>query len=507
MLRDTVHHGTVPPLALFCIVALAPYTDQLHALGAPRVPYRDLLMHPVPVRSHDLDLSLSDTHLPLLQQIPSTPNFTLITLLSLPGCAHISDDTVSELRRLNTLIALDLRATHLTTYGVTVLSRGLSSAQDDSGLHKKAGPWGLRIISLHGCTKVTDAAFAYLRLTNCTRAAVKKQLGVLGFQPSRSRTLFHPSKISVSLCSLEEMAATSSPATPLYPSPPESVFRIHINKLSPSPLTNSQSKNSKRSLISSPPPFTLQPQPAADAEDNFTSVPSNAVTSSLFAASDPTRQRPSSPPSFYRDTGKKTNRPFQIQHAQFGSSEPDPLAVVRFPPPWNLLETSSRPLATNTTSYKQQRDLPCFNGPVRIGKRNAAAVKDVANMLANKRLRRQHSPASFEAVSGIPTESRNPFAKQVTSVFSESSPRTSKHPNRSQEEPHRPAIDGVDRPDRLEGSGSDLPNTKPLKPITSLRVPVLPKEFLPELKQTLSVQNSSRPKVALKQSRLSFPPL
>ncbi|KAI6039062.1 hypothetical protein EDC04DRAFT_2868175 [Pisolithus marmoratus] len=167
---DRVHcTGTVPPLALFCIVALAPYTDQLHALDASRVPYRDLLlpevrndpriwvtlaqvMHPLPARSHDLDLSLSDAHLPLLQQIPSTPSFTLITLLSLPRCTHVSDDTVSELRRLNTLIALDLRATHLTTYGVTVLSRGL-----------KVGPWGLRILSLHGCTKVTDAVLPVLK--------------------------------------------------------------------------------------------------------------------------------------------------------------------------------------------------------------------------------------------------------------------------------------------------------------------------------------------------------
>ncbi|KAI6167031.1 hypothetical protein EDD17DRAFT_1469341 [Pisolithus thermaeus] len=177
---DTVHCGTVPPLALFCIVALAPYTDQLHALGAPRIPYRDLLlpevlsdprvwvtiaqvMYPAPVHSHDIDLSLSDTHLPLLQQIPSAPNFTLISLLSLPGCTHVSDDTVSELRRLNTLIALDLRATHLTTYGVTVLSRGLSLTRDDSGLYKKAGPWGLRILSLHGCAKVTDTVLPVLK--------------------------------------------------------------------------------------------------------------------------------------------------------------------------------------------------------------------------------------------------------------------------------------------------------------------------------------------------------
>ncbi|KAI6108969.1 hypothetical protein EV401DRAFT_393060 [Pisolithus croceorrhizus] len=345
-----------------------------------------------------------------------------------------------------------------------------------------------------------------LRFTNCTRAAVEKHLGTVGFQLSRSRTLFHPSKVSVSLCSLEEMAAASSPPVALYPSLPESVFRIHISKLSSSPPANPQSKNNKRSLTSTPSLFTSSPQSAVDILNelnDFMSDPSDALTLP-FTASDPTRQRLSSPPSFYRDTGKKATRPPPRRHTLFDSAEPDSLAVVRPPPPWNILETYERPLVANTTSYRRQRDLPCFNGPARIDKRNAGAVKDVANMLADKRLKRKHSSASPDAILGVPTKSRNPFVRQVTSVFPESSPRVSKYPDRSPEEPCISVVGCADPTDKPEGLESSRP-AKLLKPITSLRVPVLPQECLPGLKQTC--QNTPIPKPTLKQTRLSFPPL
>ncbi|KIK31222.1 hypothetical protein PISMIDRAFT_137401 [Pisolithus microcarpus 441] len=341
-----------------------------------------------------------------------------------------------------------------------------------------------------------------LRFTNCTRAAVEKHLGTLGFQLSRSRTFFHPSKISVSLCSLEEMAANSSPPIALYPSLPESVFRIHISKLSSSPPANPQSTNHEHSLTSALSLFTSSLQPAAgipNIPNKSASVPSNAITLP-FTASGPPQQRPSSPPSFYRDTRKKAIRPPPRPHALFDSAEPDSLAVVRPPPPWNVLETHERPLATNTTSYRRQRNLPCFNDPARIDKRNAGAVKDVANMVAGKQLKRKHSPASPVATLGVPTKLRNPFARHATSVFSKSSPRVSKHPDRSPEELCISAV-GCAEPERSRSSR----RTKPLKPITSLRVPVLPKECLPELEQ--DCQNTPIPKVALKQTRLSFPPL
>lgn len=171
----------VPPLAFFCIAALAPYPDQLHAIGPLRVAYKaDALsglclsnptiwatiaqvMHPLPDHLRHLHLPLADISLPLLQQIPSSHHFSLLTLLALPNCKHVSDDTISELRRINTLTALDLRATRISTYGLTVLSRGLSVSQDDSGAFKRTGSWGLRILSLHSCTNVTNEALPILK--------------------------------------------------------------------------------------------------------------------------------------------------------------------------------------------------------------------------------------------------------------------------------------------------------------------------------------------------------
>ncbi|KAH7930787.1 hypothetical protein BV22DRAFT_999811 [Leucogyrophana mollusca] len=195
-------HRVVPPLAYFCIRALSAYPDQLHVLGHIRIPYRpDILralipccngstggeardmaehgrlclqavdprlwatiaqvMHPLPYSLRDLDLPLADLHLPLLQQIPSTPHFSLVTLLSLPCCKELCDETISALRKLNSLVALDLRGTPVSSYGVNVLARGLSWDRSE-GRASRVGPWGLRILRLHSCRKVDNGVFSAL---------------------------------------------------------------------------------------------------------------------------------------------------------------------------------------------------------------------------------------------------------------------------------------------------------------------------------------------------------
>ncbi|KAG0707776.1 hypothetical protein DFH29DRAFT_1053385 [Suillus ampliporus] len=219
---------TVPPLAYFCIRALTPYADQLHHLQHP-IPFRrdviralipskivprDVLvarkqdsrskidsdtlcsgfdvqstdprlwatiaqvMHPLPAEFRDYEIPLSDGHLPLLQQVPSRENFSFVTLLALPGCGEVSDETIGVIRRLNTLIALDLRGTSIGSYGLTVLARGLSWSDDE--LQSRTGCWGLRILRLHSCTNIGNEALPILskfpllssidlRFTRCTR--------------------------------------------------------------------------------------------------------------------------------------------------------------------------------------------------------------------------------------------------------------------------------------------------------------------------------------------------
>ncbi|KIJ69411.1 hypothetical protein HYDPIDRAFT_36476 [Hydnomerulius pinastri MD-312] len=274
--------GTVPPLAYFCIRTLSAFPEQLHTLGHLRFTYRDdvarallpsrsqcestpqgtenadfditaldprlwstlaQVMHPLPEQLHDLDLPLADIHLPLLQQIPSTPDFSLVTLLSLPNCREICDDTIVELRRLNGLVALDLRGTSVSPYGLTVLARGLSWTQDeDSGFKRRTGIWGLRILRLHSCTSIDNKVLPILhkfpllsaidlRFTRCTRAAVRKQLGDLGFNSLSKKSLFHPAPLSLALCTLDKIASSFQTPISLYSCPPESVFRIHVDEL------------------------------------------------------------------------------------------------------------------------------------------------------------------------------------------------------------------------------------------------------------------------------------
>ncbi|KAF8844974.1 hypothetical protein BDN67DRAFT_921164 [Paxillus ammoniavirescens] len=278
--------GVVPPLAYFCIKALSPFPEQLHTLAHLQFSYRDDLaralfplrsqldediqqstqcsgapnfdttaldprlwatfaqiIHPLPEQLHDLDLPLANIHLPLLQQIPNTPIFSLVTLLSLPNCNHVCDDTISELRRLNSLVALDLRGTNITPYALTVLARGLSwTSDDDSASRRRTGLWGLRILRLHSCTRIDNKAISVLqkfpllsvvdlRFTQCTGSAVKRHLSSLGFSSSGHKHLFHPAPLSLALYTFDNLATTASNPISPYSCPLHSVFRIHVDEL------------------------------------------------------------------------------------------------------------------------------------------------------------------------------------------------------------------------------------------------------------------------------------
>ena len=190
----------LPPLEYFCIKALIEWPDQIHALGPAQLRYEpplnrndfDIIQaliptyHPFSPDHDDFDLQLvdprlwavlaqifgelppsfrsytlplSDVHLPLLQRIPSTSHFSLITVLSLSKCRHLTDDTVVELRELHTLAALDASVTALGTWGVLRLAKTLSWSDGDD--EPNAGPqrrglWGLRVLYLSNCLNVDN---------------------------------------------------------------------------------------------------------------------------------------------------------------------------------------------------------------------------------------------------------------------------------------------------------------------------------------------------------------
>ncbi|KAI0950378.1 hypothetical protein AcV7_008864 [Taiwanofungus camphoratus] len=263
----------VPSLAYFCIKKLLEHPDQVHSLGVARILYQlpespgayDILRALIPSYRADeeLDLSqvdprlwaciiqiyralppafrtytlpLSDVHLPLLQRIPSTPDFALLTVLELPGCGGLTDDTVVELRVLHGLCAFDASGTALSAWGISRLSKTLVFAEDEEQLggiltRPRRGPWGLRMLSLRNCMNVGNKIFNSLtkfpllsvvdvRGTRCQQRVASP------FQPSRDTALFHPASLSASLSHLSQV--TSAPDVLFSNSKP---FMIHVKGL------------------------------------------------------------------------------------------------------------------------------------------------------------------------------------------------------------------------------------------------------------------------------------
>ena len=152
-------------LVSLCIQTLLPYVDQID------LPYRlqprsttldELIPDPAHIDTRlwaaliqiydDLPPFLTshktDTHLALLQSIPSTPSFSLITLLELSSCPHLNDSSIFELKFIQTLTAFDATGSTLSPYAIKRLASFTNL-------------WQLRILSLRRCRHITNDAFPY----------------------------------------------------------------------------------------------------------------------------------------------------------------------------------------------------------------------------------------------------------------------------------------------------------------------------------------------------------
>lgn len=86
---------------------------------------------------------------PLLQRIPTTEHFSLLTVLEIPGCSHLTDDTIVRLAVIHTICVLDASNTPLTAQGIRRLSGTLRWGDDGVDIaNQRRGPWQLRILSL-----------------------------------------------------------------------------------------------------------------------------------------------------------------------------------------------------------------------------------------------------------------------------------------------------------------------------------------------------------------------
>ncbi|KAG6832407.1 hypothetical protein H0H92_002675 [Tricholoma furcatifolium] len=132
----------IPSLVWICSRVLARYADQLPvdilrnydskrsdllcgALDPPLCATLVQLYDNLPQQLHSLTLPLAHPHIPLLQAIPNTSLFSLITILDLPACPHLTDSSIIHLSALHSLVALDASATALSSYGIKVLAETL----------------------------------------------------------------------------------------------------------------------------------------------------------------------------------------------------------------------------------------------------------------------------------------------------------------------------------------------------------------------------------------------
>jgi hypothetical protein len=194
-------HAYVPSLAYFALKKLVDFPDQVHVLGSIRLPYHppssalsyDILRELIPnydPTDPDSDLTqvdprlwatliqvyfdlpdafrtyripLSDKHVLSLQRIPSSDHFSLITILDLPDCPELTDETIIELKHLSGLSALDASGTTLSAHGIKGLSRTLMwSGHEPPAERERRGPWGLRILNLRNCVNVDSVIFSCL---------------------------------------------------------------------------------------------------------------------------------------------------------------------------------------------------------------------------------------------------------------------------------------------------------------------------------------------------------
>jgi len=178
----------VPPPIYFYIRRLAPYPDQVHQLHPFLLRYTprdgaefDILKALLP--SYDSEslsdtdprlwativqiysstlpswldtyrIPLSDVHVPFLQTVTPTSTCSIVTVLDLPGCPELTDDTILVLKALTGMVALDASRTSLTSWGISQLALCCGP-----GLK---GPWGLRILRLRDTKGINFSLFKNL---------------------------------------------------------------------------------------------------------------------------------------------------------------------------------------------------------------------------------------------------------------------------------------------------------------------------------------------------------
>ena len=224
-----------PSLVALCLRILARYPDQIHALAVrlrlrpaaaaallddlvpdPAAPdpliwaVLTQLYAPLPKFLAACALPLYHTHLPLLQSIPPSHLFSLVTLLDLSSTQHLTDQTIHQLKFLHLLTALDASTNPISSYGIKSLAATMQLNDDEDSTRRHRGPYELRILALKNCKAVDNNVYPELdkfpllsvvdlRGTKCTRYVATK------FKPCATDELYAPYPLRISLAALQDM--------------------------------------------------------------------------------------------------------------------------------------------------------------------------------------------------------------------------------------------------------------------------------------------------------------
>ncbi|PPQ71977.1 hypothetical protein CVT24_008194 [Panaeolus cyanescens] len=164
-------------LVSICLLALSNYPQHANLLPTPlylrdNSTINDIIhhlnptlwltliqvFHNLPRYLSNYSLSFNHPDLELSQSISSTKNFALISILDLSACQQLSDTTITRLKILHNLIALNLSQTSITHIAIRNLTQSLSVDAQRSPI----GPWSLRLLSLRNCPNVADSVFPEL---------------------------------------------------------------------------------------------------------------------------------------------------------------------------------------------------------------------------------------------------------------------------------------------------------------------------------------------------------
>ncbi|KAI0093657.1 hypothetical protein BDY19DRAFT_265859 [Irpex rosettiformis] len=577
----------IPSLQSLCIRQLIPFPDQIYTMGIFSLPYEppetrgdyDILHELIPefwyvLQTRDnsflkcvdprlwavvvqvytglpevfrtYNIPLSDLHVPLLQQIPSTSRFSLVTILSLYGCEHVDDNTVVELRDMHGLAGLNVGGTALSSWGLSRFSKLLRHAdlQDQNYGRRLVGPWELRILSLRNCMNVDDDVYKNLKLfpllsvvdlrgTRCTPSSYRTS----GFKPSEERALFSPTPLEDSLMHLSKCPISPGTSEPLHTTPTfyahPQPFYLRINSLNhaPTPVPRT-SLSDIDDFIAGSPPRKRDVFMGNGMEDRVWTAQSHSsdrrlTTNDILAVAGLESRRMSAEASvlafyatnhYHYDSERLPSLGDLPPDQTFSTGRQKPMAgltLYRPPRPWADIELIARGKSASGASTGKQASIPAKRPRMEIdealmganeAKRKGQAQKAV-NALWGMVERRKSAPecVSTTTPKAVVNVVGNPFLRKVASMRSSLDGGLVKFVV-DQDVPDTNTEKAISTEDSLETVEKSIlpvppPTTKPLKPISTFSVPNHPLEP-PKLKSKSSKTKFSKSVENIRQMKL-----